>query len=364
MKRTRTEVDSSAVASMIHRTDPGNIESKINKPLALLSPTLRRYPNRGVSGLQPIPSKSGVINLKCGCILVEINNRKLRPNTFRFIEGTRVKEQKHTLSMFTFKFGPRQSIPHFQNVSFHQNIMFWGWTDFKKRENIIRDDLDENATLTIAVDITIGTPQRQLKETNDELDFSSNAPILIDSGASVHVVPLDYRLKNERSTTNGVCVQSCTDHSMEAQATDELPLNLPTEERTAHKMKCNEPTMSVREAVKHGCVVVFGYGENKDAIICDQNDIEIIMTGPPLVTGKVGLAGGWYVSDYAIPSVDLQPGQQQQQSQPASSSSSSSMLSNKTKMMTLLSLSYSCSLRVRLRLLMLLERLRRAKIWT
>ena len=43
--------------------------------------------------------------------------------------------------------------------------MFWGWTDFKKRENIIRDDLDENATLTIAVDITIGTPQRQLKET-------------------------------------------------------------------------------------------------------------------------------------------------------------------------------------------------------
>ena len=50
--------------------------------------------------------------------------------------------------------------------------------------------------------------------------------------------------------------------------------------------------------VNQGCVVVFGYGENKDAIICDENDIKILLKAPPLVTGKVGRDGGWFVPDY------------------------------------------------------------------
>ena len=130
---------------------------------------------------------------------------------------------------------------------------------------------------------------------------SSSVPMVIDSGASVSVVPLDFRLTNERPTPNGFSGRSASNHVMVAQAKGELPLNLPKEARTAHKMKTVEPLLSLGEAVKHGCVVVLGYGENKDAIIYDKNNIEIIVTGPPQVTGKLGRDGIWYVSDYAKP---------------------------------------------------------------
>ena len=204
-----------------------------------------------------------------------------------------------------------------------------GWTNFKKREDIIRDDLDTNGTLTIEVDITIGIPQRQFEETtNDEPDFSSNVPIMIDSGSFYNLVPLAYHLNNERSTTNGVRIRSVSNDIIVAQATGELPLNLPKEALTAHKMETDMALLSIREAVNHGCVAVFGYGENNDAIICDENDIEIIVTGPPLVTGKAESGRLWYVSDHAkparlvgLPSVDSLPGQQQP-SPPKSSSSS------------------------------------------
>ena len=148
------------------------------------------------------------------------------------------------------------------------------------------------------------------------LDFSSNAPMIIDSGAEDSAVPLNYHLENERSppyVIHTYC-SAATDHFLVAQATGELPLNLPKQARTAHKMNCDVPILAVREPVKQGCIVVFGYGENKDAIICDKDDIEIIVTGSPLVTGKVGRDGLWYVSDY-----DPLPGQQQR-SPPASSS--------------------------------------------
>ena len=209
---------------------------------------------------------------------------------------------------------------------------------------MIRGYLDNEGTLTIEVDITIGTPQRPLKETNDELDFSSNVPLIIDSGAEVSIVPLDFILMNERSTPNGQRGRSASNHIMVAQKAGELPLNLPKEALTAHKMETNLALLSLREAVKHGCVVVFGYGENNDAIIYDQNNIEITVTGPPLVTGTIGRGGSWYVSDYAIPSAN--PVTEQQQSSPTASSSSSmldllpqglrfdiyNMLSNKNKM--------------------------------
>ena len=124
---------------------------------------------------------------------------------------------------------------------------------------------------------------------------------MIDSGTFSNLVPLDYVLKNEQPTPNGQRARSCSDHLMVAESKGELPLNLPTEALTAHKMNVNYPLLSLVEIVKHGCIVVFGYGENNDAIIYDKNNIEIIVTGPPRVTGKLGRDGRWYVSDYAKP---------------------------------------------------------------
>ena len=106
---------------------------------------------------------------------------------------------------------------------------------------------------------------------------------------------------------------------MVAQEAGELPLiNLPKRARTAHKVDVNTPLMSISEPVKQGCVVVFVYGENKDAIICDERDIEIIVTGSPLVTGKLRSRDGkWYVGSRSylewLTAANPTPGQQMRQ---------------------------------------------------
>lgn len=80
---------------------------------------------------------------------------------------------------------------------------------------------------------------------------------------------------------------------MIGKAKGDLNLNLPIKARLANKMKVNQPLFSVGQAADQGCVAVF----TKDKVlICDENDINVTLTKPPLVEGKRGRNGLWHVA--------------------------------------------------------------------
>jgi hypothetical protein len=82
---------------------------------------------------------------------------------------------------------------------------------------------------------------------------------------------------------------------MIGKAKGNLKLNLPPRARLANKMKVNTPLLSVGQAADQGCVSVF---TKEKVIICDENEIKIKLTTPPLVEGKRGRNGLWHVSMY------------------------------------------------------------------
>jgi hypothetical protein len=77
---------------------------------------------------------------------------------------------------------------------------------------------------------------------------------------------------------------------MIGKAMGNLRLNLPPRARLANKMKVNTLLLSVGQAADQGCVSVF---TKEKVIICDENEIKIKLTTPPLVEGKRGRNGLW-----------------------------------------------------------------------
>ena len=124
-------------------------------------------------------------------------------------------------------------------------------------------------------------------------DDDDSTNICVDSGATTTIVPLNFPLDQETATANGIRVRSCTGGIMVGKSKGNLNLNLPVRARQANKMKVNTPLLSVGQAADEGCVTVF---TKEKVIICDENNIEIKLTSPPLVMGTRGRSGLWHVS--------------------------------------------------------------------
>jgi hypothetical protein len=120
--------------------------------------------------------------------------------------------------------------------------------------------------------------------------------ICVDTGATTSIVPLNFPLENEKVTTQqGIRVCSCTGGIIIGKAKGNLKLILPPRAHLANKMKVNTLLLSVGQVADQGCVSVF---TKEKVMICDENEIKIKLTAPPLVEGKRGRNGLWHVSIY------------------------------------------------------------------
>ena len=114
-------------------------------------------------------------------------------------------------------------------------------------------------------------------------DDDPNEYLYPDTGATVTCVTNDTKLINEKLTTNGMKIGSCSNHILQSTATGRLPINLPQAATTAQKVDgININLLSIGQTCDQKCVGIF---KEKEMFIANEDNIEIIMHANPLVIG-------------------------------------------------------------------------------
>ena len=113
--------------------------------------------------------------------------------------------------------------------------------------------------------------------------FDNDDCIYPDTGATVTCVKTNTRLNNQKPSS-GMHIGSCSNHVLSSNTQGELPIQgLPTKARIAHKVDgININLLSVGTVCDQQCVGVF---KEKEMFIAHKNDVDIKLTGKPIVTG-------------------------------------------------------------------------------